>query len=82
MRLIQGMALKDQAQRADLTGNLSVIGNYGSFVERLTTANEALIAQLKEQQAETERWRELYYKLLLEKNNVDQDERSHLQVRD
>ncbi|WNO49204.1 hypothetical protein [Achromobacter phage ewik_TL4] len=52
IRLIQSLALKDQAQRADLSGNLSVIGNYGSFVERLTQANEALITQLKESQAD------------------------------
>ncbi|AJD82798.1 hypothetical protein AVV28_gp32 [Achromobacter phage JWX] len=74
IRLIQSLALKDQAQRADLSGNLSVIGNYGSFVERLTTANEALIAQLKEQQEETERWRSKYYLLLVEKNHVEQDQ--------
>lgn len=74
VRLIQGMALKDQAQRADLSGNLSVIGNYGSFVERLTQSNEALIVQLKEAQAETERWRSLYYNLLVEKKHVPQDD--------
>ena len=81
IRLIQSLALKDQAQRADLSGNLSVIGNYGSFVERLTQANEALITQLKESQAETDKWRVMYYQLLVEKSNDQESDRNFVQDR-